>query len=409
MIIPSIDLMSGKAVQLVGGKEKALESERDPLDLVREFNRYGEVAVIDLDAALGRGSNAELIKRMCAVAECRVGGGIRTVEQANAFLRAGAKRIIIGTNATPEFLGQLPREKIIAAIDTKGRSVVTEGWTKATESTPQEKIRELEPCCAGFLFTNVDREGRMQGMDMGIVRELRAATKRNLTIAGGITTIEDIRGIEKLGCDSQIGMAMYTGKLEIADAFVALLDFGKNRGTIPTIVQEESGQVLMLAFSTPESVRAALTTGKGTYYSRSRKKIWTKGEEESGNTQELVKARYDCDRDALLFTVRQKNVACHMGSYSCFGEREFGIDELYATILSRKENPVPGSYTASLLSDEKLLKEKIMEEAQEIVEHTDRENLVWEVADLSYFVLVMMAREGITPKEVRAELEGRQK
>jgi len=137
MIIPSIDLMDGKAVQLRQGKEKVLE-KKNVLELAKDFRKYGEIAVIDLDAAFGKGDNLKLIKRICRVAECRVGGGIRTAEKAGEILRAGAKKIIIGTKASPEFLSNLPREKIIVALDSKNGKVVNEGWTKKTEKTPLE-------------------------------------------------------------------------------------------------------------------------------------------------------------------------------------------------------------------------------------------------------------------------------
>src|SRR3989344_8446544 len=164
MIVPSIDLMDGKAVQLRQGKEKVLERE-DVLELALEFRKYGEIAVIDLDAAFGKGDNAELIKKICGIADCRVGGGIRTVQKANEIMQAGAKKIIIGTKATPEFLKQLPKEKVIVAIDTKDNYVVNKGWTKKTKKTPEEAIKELEPYCSEFLFTNVNKEGLMQGFD----------------------------------------------------------------------------------------------------------------------------------------------------------------------------------------------------------------------------------------------------
>src|SRR3989338_11077304 len=131
MIIPSIDLINGKAVQLKQGKEKVLERE-DVLELALEFRKYGEIAVIDLDAAFGKGNNIELIKQICKIADCRVGGGIRTVKKANEILGFGAKKIIIGTKATPKFLKQLPKDRIIVAIDAKDGFVVNKGWKNKT-------------------------------------------------------------------------------------------------------------------------------------------------------------------------------------------------------------------------------------------------------------------------------------
>jgi len=407
MIIPSIDLMNGKAVQLRQGKEKVLE-RKNVLGLAKEFSKYGEVAVIDLDAAMGKGSNLELIKKICKIADCRVGGGIRTIEKANELLQAGAKKIIIGTKATPEFLKQLPKDRVIAAVDTKDGYVVTKGWTNKTKEKPEELIKKLEPYCSGFLFTNVDKEGLMQGIDFGIVKKLKAITKNNLTVAGGISSIEEVKKLEGLGVDSQLGMALYTGKIKLNKAFISLLDFKKNNGLIPTIAQDDKKQVLMLAFSNKESLLRTFRTGKATYYSRSRKKIWEKGET-SGNYQQILRVKYDCDKDALLFIVKQKNVACHNGNYSCFNDKEFSFEDLYGVISDRIINPKKGSYTSNIAADEKKIKEKIKEECREVLDYKDKDNLVWEIADLLYFIFVLMAKNGIALDDIKNELWRRRK
>ena len=407
MIIPSIDLMNGKAVQLRQGKEKILE-RKNVLGLAKEFSRYGEIAVIDLDAAMGKGSNSGLIKKICRIADCRVGGGIRTVEKANELLQAGAKKIIIGTKATPEFLKQLPKGRVIAAVDTKEGYVVTKGWTNKTKEKPENLIKKLEPYCSGFLFTNVDKEGLMQGLDFSIVRKLRKLTKNSLTVAGGISSIKDINELESLGADSQLGMALYTGKIKLEEAFVSILDFNKNNGLIPTIAQDDKKQVLMLAFSNKESLLRTFKTGKATYYSRSRKKLWKKGET-SGNYQEILRVKYDCDKDALLFIVKQENVACHTGKYSCFDDKEFSFDELYDVISSRIINPKKGSYTSKLAADEKKIKEKIREECMEILDYKDKDNLVWEISDILYFIFVLMAKKEINMDDIKNELWRRRK
>lgn len=409
MIIPSIDLMDGKAVQLQQGQasNKIVEKE-NVLALAKEFSKYGEIAVIDLDAALGKGNNIEIIKKLCKIADCRVGGGIRTIEKANEILQAGAKKIIIGTNASPEFLKQLPKDRLIVAIDTKDGVVVTKGWTEKTGKTPEQAIQELEPYCSEFLFTNVNKEGMMQGFDIEKVKTLRNLAKNKITAAGGITSKEDICLLEDLGVNSQIGMALYTGKINLIETFVNLLDFEKGNGFIPTIVQEVNGQVLMLAYSTKASLAQAFELGKATYYSRSRKQIWTKGDT-SGNKQDLMSVRYDCDRDTLLFTVKQKNVACHEGGYSCFGEKLFCLRDLYNLLVDRVQNPQQGSYTSRIAQDEQKIKAKIREEAEELVNYTDRTNLIWELADLRYFMKVLMAKNNITPEEVKNELWRRRK
>jgi phosphoribosyl-ATP pyrophosphohydrolase/phosphoribosyl-AMP cyclohydrolase len=185
-------------------------------------------------------------------------------------------------------------------------------------------------------------------------------------------------------------------------------DLKKTNGLIPTIVQDENGQVLMLAYSSRESLNKTLKTKKAVYFSRSRNKLWTKGET-SGNFQQILEVKTDCDKDALLFTVKQKCVACHTGSYSCFGNREFSFELLYDTIADRLRNPRPGSYTAMIAEKEKTLRYKILEEADEVINYRDRKNLVWEIADLTYLLTVLMAKKGIIWKEIMAELARRRK
>ena len=402
MIIPSIDLMGGKAVQLRQGTEKIIERE-DVLDLAMKFRMYGEIAVIDLDAAFGKGDNLELIKQICRIADCRVGGGIRTMEKANEILQAGARKIIIGTKASPKFLRQLPKERVIVAIDARDGYVVNLGWKRKTKKTPKMVIRELEQYCCGFLFTDVSREGMMKGINFSKIKRLREATDKKLIAAGGITNINEIKWLENLGIDSQIGMSIYAGKINPEEAFVSIIDFEKNSGLVPTIVQDDKKQVLMLAFSSKESLLKTFKTGRAAYYSRSRKQVWAKGEI-SGNYQEIIRVDYDCDRDALLFTVRQKNFACHEGMYSCFGEKEFNFQELYDVIADRIRNPRYDSYTSKISANEGKIKQKITEECSELVGYTGKGNLIWESADLIYFIFMLMAKNGIEIKDIENEL-----
>ena len=205
MIVPSIDIMDGKAVQLKQGKIKVLEQD-NVIGLAKTFSKYGEIAVIDLDAVLGNGENSELIKEICSIADCRVGGGIRTIKKANEILSAGAKKIIIGTMASPEFLKQLPKDRIIVAIDTKDGKVVDKGWTRKLKKKPEELIKDLDNFCSEFLFTNVNKEGMMSGLDFKIVNQLVKLTNKKITVAGGVTTINDIRKLESTTHCKQWGM-----------------------------------------------------------------------------------------------------------------------------------------------------------------------------------------------------------
>ena len=171
MIVPSIDLMGGRAVQLVGGKGAPVESA-DPFETAERFAMVGEIAVIDLDAALGCGSNEEIVRELIRRYPCRFGGGIRTVNDALGWLDAGAEKIILGTAATPGVLSQLPRERVIAALDGVEGEVVVRGWTEHTGATVLDRLVELREHVGGFLVTFVEREGRMGGIDLEACRRV---------------------------------------------------------------------------------------------------------------------------------------------------------------------------------------------------------------------------------------------
>jgi phosphoribosylformimino-5-aminoimidazole carboxamide ribotide isomerase len=226
MIIPCIDLMDGKVVQLVQGREKALEGD-SPDEMLRKFSAFPQIQVIDLDAAMGRGVNDDLVEMLASKAVIRAGGGVRTVERAQTLLRQGAYRIIVGTSAfnaegpNHAFLKSLQdavgRDRVVLALDTKGGRIVIKGWQEATRFTAEEVISQLEPYCSGFLCTYVDKEGMMQGTDLDWFRRLRAATNMEITAAGGITTLDDIRALTAMNIHCALGMAIYTGRLDLAE------------------------------------------------------------------------------------------------------------------------------------------------------------------------------------------------
>jgi phosphoribosylformimino-5-aminoimidazole carboxamide ribotide isomerase len=220
MIVPCIDLMGGKVVQLVQGREKALEGDA-PLSMLERFAAFPEIQVIDLDAAMGKGENSALVELLASRGRCRVGGGVRTAERARSLIQQGAHRVIVGTAAfTPalqEIAAAVGPERVIVALDSKGGRIVVRGWQESTEFTAEEVIGRLEPYCSGFLCTYVDKEGMLQGTDLAWFRRLRAATQHELTAAGGITTVEEIRELTALGIHAALGMAIYTGRLDLAE------------------------------------------------------------------------------------------------------------------------------------------------------------------------------------------------
>jgi phosphoribosylformimino-5-aminoimidazole carboxamide ribotide isomerase len=226
MIFPCIDLMDGKVVQLVQGREKALEAD-SPEEMLRRFAAFPEIQVIDLDAAMGRGSNDELVRLLASKAATRVGGGVRTVERAQALVAQGARKVILGTSAfrasgiNEEFLasvtGAIGREKLLIALDSKDGRIVVKGWRESTNLTAETVLHSLEPYCSGFLCTYVDKEGMMQGTDLDWFRRLRAATSLELTAAGGITTMEEVRAVLAMDIHAALGMAIYTGRLKLEE------------------------------------------------------------------------------------------------------------------------------------------------------------------------------------------------
>ena len=224
MIIPCIDLMGGKVVQLVQGREKALEGP-SPDEMLRRFEGFPEVQVIDLDAALGHGDNASILEPLAAKARLRVGGGVRTVTRAEALVGLGVAKVIVGTAAfadgglDTQFLGDLAatvgKERVMVALDSKGGEVVVRGWTAGTGLQAEAVAAQLEPFCGGLLCTFVDREGTMQGTDLAWFARLRAATPLAITAAGGVATMEEVKALLAIDVEVALGMAVYTGRLSL--------------------------------------------------------------------------------------------------------------------------------------------------------------------------------------------------
>jgi phosphoribosylformimino-5-aminoimidazole carboxamide ribotide isomerase len=222
MLIPSIDLMGGKIVQLVQGEQKALEFDDFRL-WIQRFSRFPLVQLIDLDAALGQGNNRSLVKTFCGQLPCQVGGGVRSPEAAKELLAAGARRVIVGSSlfrngaVDQQFAQNLAHRvgstQLVFAVDSKNGRVVTHGWKNASAVTAVEAIRILEPWCEAFLYTHVDTEGLLQGFPLQLAQALRQVTRRQLIVAGGITGQHEIEALEEVGADGVVGMAIYTGKM----------------------------------------------------------------------------------------------------------------------------------------------------------------------------------------------------
>jgi phosphoribosylformimino-5-aminoimidazole carboxamide ribotide isomerase len=224
MLIPSIDLKNGAVVQLVQGDRLAIE-DADIFKWVQRFSTFPKVQVIDLDAAMGKGDNLAIVRQIAGQLSCRVGGGIRSVERARDVLGAGARQIIASSalfrSGVPDlaFAHELAQavgvDRVIAAVDSRDGHVVIHGWKTPLPLTPVEAVRALEPYCDEFLYTHVDTEGLMGGTNLEAILAVRQATTKRVTAAGGITTQQEIDTLDAAGVDAVVGMAIYTGKLEV--------------------------------------------------------------------------------------------------------------------------------------------------------------------------------------------------
>jgi phosphoribosylformimino-5-aminoimidazole carboxamide ribotide isomerase len=224
VLIPSIDLMDGKIVQLVQGEKKALEFD-DFEEWILRFSKYPMVQLIDLDAAIGSGDNRALLRQFTNRLPCQVGGGIRTTENAQDILGMGAQRIILGSrlvrndkldvDAAQQFAREFGADRLTFAVDSKGGRVAIKGWRTITTITPTAMMKALEQYCSAFLYTHIDTEGLLEGIPLDVVKTLRGITSRQLIVAGGIASQEEVDQLDALNVDAVVGMAIYSGRMKL--------------------------------------------------------------------------------------------------------------------------------------------------------------------------------------------------
>lgn len=224
MLIPSIDLMGGKIVQLVQGSRRALAFD-DFAEWIERFAKYPLVQLIDLDAAMGTGQNRNAVREIASRLSCQIGGGIRSLEQAREAFDIGARRVILGSsllsagkidlNFSSEIASEIGAERLVFAVDSLGGKVAIKGWKEITTLTPVEMMSALEPYCGAFLYTHIDTEGMLEGIPMDVVQRLRSATSRKLIAAGGIRSQQEISVLDSIGVDAVVGMAIYERLLAV--------------------------------------------------------------------------------------------------------------------------------------------------------------------------------------------------
>jgi phosphoribosylformimino-5-aminoimidazole carboxamide ribotide isomerase len=223
VLIPSIDLMGGKIVQLIQGEKKALEFDNFEYWIER-FSTFPLIQLIDLDAAMGRGNNRELIAMICQRLPCQTGGGIRDIARASELLALGAKRLILGSALlkdgeiniplASEAAETLGAQHLTFAIDSRKGKVAIQGWKESTSVDPKEMVRTLDQYCSTFLYTHIDTEGSMTGFPIEVARELAGLTKKKMIVAGGIRSRAEVDELNAIGVDAVVGMAIYTGAIQ---------------------------------------------------------------------------------------------------------------------------------------------------------------------------------------------------
>ncbi|MGA7990633.1 MAG: imidazole glycerol phosphate synthase subunit HisF [Thermoanaerobaculia bacterium] len=457
-VIPCLDVAGGRVVKGVGFEN--LRDAGDPVEAAIRYEHEGadEVAFLDIAAAVeARGTLVELVRRVANVLSIpfTVGGGVRSVEDADALLRAGADRVTVNTAAVrdPGLLSRLSAQFgaqcVVLALDGKrvrddeGRIqmvVTTHGGRQVTERTVVSWAAEAAAAGAGeILLTSVDADGTKEGFDLEMLRAVRGIVDVPIVASGGAGDLEDFaRAILIGGADAVLAASVFHDRLfSIGEVKTAMKRAGLGvrpvppratllqprwdaNGLVPVVVRDVgTGDVLTLAWANAEALERTRETGLSHFYSRSRQALWKKGET-SGHVQHVVGISMDCDRDALLYDVHPVGPACHTGARTCFSQLDtlapesagrLDLTALFATIADRKRKPVAGSYTNRLLeAGPARIAQKVGEEAVETALASvggTVEALAGEAADLLYHLAVLLTARGVGPGEVAAVLERR--
>ena len=343
-LYPAIDLKDGKCVRLSQGRfDNVKVYSEDPAFMAARWESLGAtfLHIVDLDGAVaGSSVNREAIR---AIGEAvgipfEVGGGVRTLEDIEALLSLGVSRVIIGTKAVedPEFVktavGRFGADRVVLGVDARDGKVAVKGWLEDSARTAEEFCLEMKALgIKTVIYTDISRDGMLCGANVASTARLNAATGLEVIASGGISSMEDLAALKAAGIPGAIlGKALYEERIDLAEAVCRIQnpsdfsDFKTNAdGLIPVVVQDsETQEVLMMAYMNEEAYEKTRETGLMTYYSRSRRSLWVKGET-SGHFQHVVSLAVDCDCDTLLAKVVQEGAACHTGNHSCFYRRIF--------------------------------------------------------------------------------------
>jgi imidazoleglycerol phosphate synthase cyclase subunit/phosphoribosyl-ATP pyrophosphohydrolase len=449
-----MDIMDGRIVK--GVHFEGMRDAGDPVEAARRYCEQGadELWMLDIRASVEkRPTRLDMIRQVAKVCSVPlgVGGGIRTLDDVEAVVKAGATKVGIGSAAlaNPEIIRRasykLGRECTVALVDAKakgdGTYIVLGAGQTETDIELVAWAKQLCDLGAGSILLTTMQDGAQTGYDIEATRAVSGAVPVPVIASGGAGKLEDFLEAVTEGHASGVLAAsvFHFGTLTIGQVKEYLADNGvavhtgdfdfsmlrfDERGLIPAIAQDvATGRVLMQAYMNAESLRATLTSGYATYYSRSRQALWRKGET-SGNTQRIREILYDCDGDCLLLKVVPAGPACHTGEETCFyrslermdGGRSTAVgsgilQDVYNVVLDRMANPKEGSYTNKLLTGGvDRIGKKVVEEAFETVlaaKNKDFAETRFETADLLYHLMVLLVEQGVALEDVYAELQNR--
>lgn len=465
-VIPCLDVAGGRVVK--GVNFVNLRDAGDPVEAARRYEEEGadEVAFLDISAAHEeRGTLVHLVERVAAVLSIpfTVGGGVRTVEDAGALLAAGADRVTVNTAALHDpglltgIASRYGAQCVVVAVDGKRIAgpdgvvrmrVMSHGGRRETERTVEEWVAEATAAGAGeILLTSVDADGTKSGFDVEMLRAARARTGVPIVASGGAGELDHFcSAVEEGGADAVLAASVFHDRIfTIGRVKEALAGRGirvrpagtaspfssvrfDERGLVPVVVRDAAaGAVLMLAWADREALDATRSTGLAHFFSRSRQRLWKKGET-SGNVQRVLSVSVDCDGDAVLYDALPAGPACHTGATSCFAETlrlapspgpgastaaapVLDLGPLFEVVAARAAAPQEGSYTNRLLSGPlERAAQKVGEEGVEVALAAATgtpESLAEEIADLLYHVVVLMQRRGVAQGQVQAALDAR--
>lgn len=448
-IIPCLDFKGGKVVKGVEFVE--LKEIGDPVELAKKYEQDGadELVFLDISATNQERKIAyeyvEMIAKAVSI-PLTVGGGIRSLDDMAKVFSLGAAKVSINSAAVtkPELISESSKkfgsERIVVAIDVVKKAgkwlVVTHGGEKNSGIDALSWAKEVENRGAGsILVTSKDFDGVKRGYDLELMKALKNQIEIPLIASGGAGSLKDLEAGIRAGADAVLAASIFHyGELTVKDCKEYLAKSGivvagkglepqyDEQGLVVCIaIDAMTNKVLMQAYMNKEAWQKTIETGRATYYSRSRQKLWVKGEE-SGHIQDVVEILLDCDRDSVLLVVEQRGPACHTNNNSCFYTSVYGqgnttigerLISLQRTIKNRKENPQEGSYTNYLFEKglDKILK-KVGEETSEVIiaaKNPSKEELCYEAADLMYHLSVLLEESGLSWQDIALELESRVK